>query len=138
MKKHIKTALIELVFCVLIFLIARVTTSGLGEQESVLPFFVMILMLNLVRGFFEYAVFVYGKDVRVWWIIFNKKNFIPWDDLYRITYSEGFIDNRMKVRVAEMLAEYGIPPTDYYYHVGRGLYFKKDYLRTLFLLKYGN
>ena len=138
MRKHIKTALIELVFCVLIFLIARVTTSGLDEQESILPFFVMILMLNIVRGFFEYAVVVYGKDVRVWWVIFNKKHFISWDALYRITYSEVFLDDRMKMKVKAMLDEYGIPPTDYYYHIGRGLYFRKDYLRTLFLLKYGN
>ncbi len=143
MRKHIKTALVELSFCVLFFCISQFTCSMLGYNAdqggfSTMTFFGMILFLNIVRGIFEYTVAVYGKDVRIWWIIFNRKNFISWDDLYRIAYSEGFIDNRMKVRVAEMLDEYGIPPTDYYYHIGRGLYFKKDHLRTLFLLKYGN
>ena len=143
MRKHIKTALLELVFCVLFYGISQFTCSMLGYNVdqggfSTMTFFGMILFLNIVRGFFEYAVFMYGKDVRNWWIIFNKKNFISWDALYRITSSEVFIDDRMKMKIKAMLDEYGIPPTDYYYHTGRGLYFRKDHLRTLFLLKYGN
>ena len=135
MKRVLRIIGTELAFVAVFYFTATLITDYYF-YENTMAFMVIIMLLNVIRGAFEYAIVLYGNDVRRWWVLYNRRNFISWDNLFDMVYKQVETPQRMSEYINALLKEDGFRTIDYYFSPGHGVYFKRGDMKTVFLLKH--